>query len=177
MRFQTLGDKAEFLTSRVRNDSSSSIPLGTPVALSLDTTEDGLAVVLPADSSAGKLAAFFYGVSLDVIAANDLGEVQIWGFCRNNVLLRGTRSATTASWSSIEAIASALWLTFDTVNNAFSTIANTIGVSATDAANLTWPQIFAVLAASVASIAASASATTDSRTALTNNAKTFLRGL
>jgi len=63
-------------------------------------------------------------------------------------------------------LASGFWLGIDTLNNAFVTLSASIG---------TGNNPFAVLLDSVASFAASATATTDTRTALTIGVRAFLR--
>lgn len=174
MRTQTLGDKRDFAASRIRNDEASATILrGQPVILSVDGTEDGLAVVLPSSGSAGRLLSFYYGVALDDVAAGQLGEVQRDGLCNYAILVRQTRSSSTVSWATEDTMATGILLEANTVNNYFSSGVTTIASAAT----FGMKQYYAWLAQSLASYAGSASATSDTRTALTTAVKAFLRGL
>ena len=165
MRFQTLGPKRDFLNVKVRYGTT--IARGQPVCLSMSGTEDGYAVVLPSNSAA-KATALFYGVATKDGAVNMMGEAQVFGYCDYGVISRATRSATTVSWASVASIDTFCVLNVDTVANAFA-------AGATQAASAFLP--CAVLLESVASLAGSASATSDTRTALTTNAKIFLRAM
>ena len=165
MRFQTLGPKREWINMKVRYGTA--ISRGQPVCLSMSGTEDGFAVVLPSNSAA-KSHALFFGVATKTLAADALGETQVYGYCEYGMLSRQTRSATTVSWASVASIDTFCVLSIDTVANAFA-------AGATQAASAFLP--VAVLLESVASLAGSASATSDTRTALTTNAKIFLRAM
>lgn len=174
MRFKSNGNKADVVGVVVRNADTVTIPPGTPVCLVMNGTNDGLDVVLPNTGGASKAHAFLFGAvispvgpGVNGIPANGYGETQIMGVNGAIVLLRGTRAASTDSWTSTASIASYVVLTIDTVNNAFQSSGGT------QAATAYLP--FAVLAQSVASVVASASATSDTRTALTQSVKAFLR--
>ncbi len=171
MRFKTVGNKADSVAVVIRNADTVVLPPGVPVCLNMNGTNDGLDVVLPNTGGATKAHAFAYGVVLSPtstgIAVNAVGESQIFGLNNSIVLLRGTRAASTDSWTSTASIASYVLLTIDTVNNAFQSSGGT------QAATAYLP--FAVLAQSVASVVASASATSDTRTAITSSVKAFLR--
>ena len=168
--------KGERVTVKVRNDSSSAMPLGTPVGLSLDGTEDGLAVKLPADMSTQALAdIFFFGVITDAtIAANAIGNSQTFGLVQKAVIRRGTRAASTDNWAGSTSIAKGVLLMCDTVNNCFSTLANASSFASTD--TIASRGAFAFLAQDVASFASTGS-TSGSNTALTTYAKVFVRSL
>ena len=168
-----VGNKADLFAVVVRNADTVTIPLGTPVCLNMNGTNDGLDVVLPHTGGATKAHAFAYGVvvspatpNLQGIPVNQYGEAQIFGFVNNCVLTRQTRSASTVSWNSEASIASYNILQIDTVANGFST-------SGTQAATAYLP--FAILQQSLASYASSVSATSDTRTAITANVKAFVR--
>lgn len=166
MRFQSLGPKRDFINVKVRYGTT--ISRGQPVCLSMNGTEDGFAVVLPSNSAA-KATALFYGVAMKDGAANAYGECQVFGYVEYGMLSRATRSATTVSWASGASIDTFVLLTIDTVANAFASSGGT------QAASAFLP--VAVLLESVASYAGSASATSDTRTALTSSAKIFLRAM
>lgn len=169
MRAYTIGDKAETISFRVKNgESSSTIVKGTPVVLEVDGTDDGLSVVLPG-SAAANANSLVFGVAIASIAAGNYGEVQAFGFNRYSILRRQTRGASTDSWASGIAISVGVMLNIDTVNNCFSTSGGTLAASAF--------LPFALAGESVASYASSASATSDTRTAITTSIKTFLRML
>lgn len=169
-------------TANVRNDSASvSIPLGTPVTLSLDGTEDGLAVILPSAAADQATAdKFFFGVVKDTIAPNSIGPVQLFGVCRDAILRRATRagSATSDNWAGSTSIAKGVLLSLDTVNNCFSTAVGSTAVPTTDAVtveNTRFP--FAFLAQSINSFASTDSVATSNGSALTVLAKVFVRSL
>ncbi len=179
MRSQTLGDKRDFLSSHVRNaESTATIPRGTPCALIMNGTEDGFAVVLPSSSSAAKLSAFRFGVALDDILAGQTGEVQLAGLCNYVVVSVQTRASTTgaASWSTADTVALGVLLSINSVNNFFSTRPSTIAAASSDNQTLSVVNdIVGFLGQSLASAAASATTTADSRTVITQAAKAYLR--
>lgn len=167
MRMKQVGNKADVLAVVIRNADTATIPLGTPVILVLNGTNDGLDVVLPSTAGASKMHSLAYGVTIGpAITANSYGEAMIFGFHSNVVLTRQTRSASTVTWASEASIASFVLMNIESVANGFQ-------IGATLASTNFLP--FAVLAQSLASYASSATATTDSRTALTAAVKAFLR--
>jgi hypothetical protein len=170
MRIKQVGNRSDSVAVVVKNaESSSAIAAGTPLVLACNGTDDGLAVVLPATAGNAKTGTFPYGVTQASIAAGMYGEAVIFGIVTNAVLVRGTRAASTDSWTSSGSFASGAVLMIDTVNNAFI---STVGsLAATSFAPI------AVLAQSQVSFAASASATSDSRTANTVAVKAFIRML
>jgi len=168
---------------------SNSIPAGTPVILNLSATaqpttyqnglpagfEDGLQVCLPvsAANNMGLDAAlavqlFHYGCAIGNIAYNALGEVMVHGVYPAALITRATRSASTASWSSSASVAGGQLLTVDTINNAYTTLAT---ASATH--QLSMLPVF--LLDSIASFSASASNSSDTRTAMITTQRVFIR--
>ena len=169
MRFKEVGNKRDTIAMVVRNDeSSSSIPRGAPVCLTMDGTDDGLAVVLPASGAAIKAHSLAFGVALDTIVAGAFGEVQNFGVCDYVKATINTRAATTDSWTSRAAVAVGQLLVVDTVNNAFATAASVAATSYLPVA---------VVGSAVASQAASASTTANDATVVTTSIKAFLRML
>lgn len=161
----TIGDVPVRGWENVYNDeASATIALGSPVALTMDGTDDGVAVILPA-SSAAKSHAFHYGVALDQMLPGQKGRVQVFGIVRKAMVLLQTRTASGESWSAAT-LSQAVLLNVDTVNNAYSTSGGTLAKTSY--------LPFAVLAESTA-IVASASATSDTRTALTGYMKAYVR--
>lgn len=172
-------------------ESTASIPLGTPVVLNLQqaaqpTTgangrpagfEDGLQVVLPATAGAFAARFFHYGVAMQALTTNQYGPSQVHGVCAAAIIKYATRAASTNSWTSSASIAGSQLLTIDTIDNAFTTVASsgTEGTSATTVSTYASAGFHGVLLDSIASFAASASATSDSRTVLTSLARVFLR--
>ena len=169
MRFKMAGNKNDICAIVIRNaEASANIPVGTPVLFAMNGTNDGLDVVLPATGGAAK-ASFAAGVALNTLTAGQYGEAMVFGFVQNIVLLRQTRSASTADWSSNAAgFPTGDLLALDTAGNRFSTAAS-VGVSAY--------MPIAVLAASVPSWASTASsdATADTRLSITVTSKAFVR--
>lgn len=162
------GKKTE--TAAIKNaESSSTIGRGRLVCLKHGTaTNPGLDVVLPANAGTGVFGNLF-GVAINDVPAGKFGETQLFGSCEYAILRRATRGASTDSWASGASLAEGHILAVDTVNNCFSTSA------ASQAASLFLP--IAVMNSSLASYASSASATSDTRTALTNAARVLLRML
>ena len=179
MRFQTLGDKAEFTTTHVRNaETSTTIPIGTPVCLQLNGTEDGLAVILPASASQTQADCFFFGVVTDAngILAGHIGQVQQYGYCRNALVRMRTRAASTDNWgASAQSQATGVLLAVDTVYNCFVSTAASVAFASTDAGTITYTRIpYAFLASSIVSVASTVSSG-GSNLALTVLTKVFLR--
>lgn len=167
MRMMTVGNKPDHVLTNVKNADTVTIPIGTPVVLVFNGTDDGLAVVLPATAGAQKSGVFQKGVVTTSLAVKGLGEAIIHGIVPAAVITRATRAATTDSWSA-SASHSNLWvLALDTLNNAFLPQASSL------LTNTFAPQ--AALIDSMAAVAASASATSDTRTALTVAARVFVR--
>lgn len=170
MKVNKLGDhRPEKVFLMVKSgETSASIPRGTPVVLKMfGNDDDGLTVVLPANGGTGG-TALAYGVTADVLAPGGKGEVQAYGFNNTGTIVRATRSATTVSWASVASIDKNVFLNIDSVNNCFATLASSV------------PSAFlpaGVMLDSLASIAGAASATSDTRTALTSSVKAFLRML
>lgn len=178
MTFQTLGDKREFISTRVRNaEASATISRGMPVVLAINATEDGLAVVLPSSKNAAQAILFKFGVALDDITAGQLGNVQNWGVCNYVALVRQTRGASTDVWATQQTLGLSVGLAINTVNNFLSSISDSTATQASNAAvSLTDALIAAAfMAQTLASFASSASSTADSRTAITVGVKAFLR--
>jgi hypothetical protein len=111
-------------------EASLSLALGTPVVLSFNGTDDGLAVVLPS-TAAGVSAAksnFEAGVvvSPNGIASGQIGDVQTWGLCLNARITAATRSATSAAWVSYASQDTGVLLAIETVGNGFSIVGSTV---------------------------------------------------
>lgn len=177
-------NKPEKYMHVVRNVDTSAaaatIPVGTPLILNLSATpqpptytnalpagwEDGLQVVLPGTAGASA-TLYYYGVATIPIIYQQLGESMVHGICQA-LIVRGTRSATTASWaSSATASISGNGLTIDTVNNAFGTIT---------LASLNGHSITPILVVdNLATAAGSATNATDTRTAATALVRAFVR--
>ncbi len=175
MRAKQVGNKADKIVMVVSNSEASvTIPRGSPLVLKLTTTAsntfDGLGVVLPSTAGNPLSYAVRYGVATDAMAVNQLGESILFGVCNYALITRATRAATTDSWSASASTASGIALGVDTINNAFLMGASIAGSIATN-------HVDAVLLDSLSSIAASASATTDSNTAITVGARIFVRML
>lgn len=173
LRLNQVGNKAGRVIATVKNgETTASIPRGTPVVLKLSTTadndNDGLSVVLPATAGDPHSFAFRYGVVTDTLAAGVLGESILFGNASYALITRATRAASTNSWSASASVASGIVLAIDTLNNAFLQAASSAGSLASAAAN-------AVLVDSLAAVVASASATSDTRTAITVAARVFVR--
>ena len=171
----------ERITVKVRNDAGASIPKGSPVCLALDGTDDGLAVILPSGSGAQATAdKFFFGVIKDTLADPGVGDAQLFGVVRQAIIRRATRggSATSDNWAGSTSIAKGVLLSIDTVNNCFSTAAdsqtNDSNTSITTVASRT---PFAFLAESLISFASTDSVATSNGSALTILAKVFVRAL
>lgn len=165
-----IGNKADHVRVNVKSaEASASIPRGTPLSLVLNGTDDGLAVVLPATNAAAKANSGAFGVALADIAAGQYGESMIFGIVPYALITRMTRAASSDSWTSSASLAAGVLLALDTINNAFLVASASLG------SNNFLP--FALLAESIGSNAASATATSDSRTAITVGKRAFARML
>lgn len=166
MNAKSVGNAPEKVFLVVRNDESSTISRGTPVALQLDGTDDGLAVILPS-TSAAKAHAVAFGVAAQDIASGTDGQVQVFGFCNYAKIVTSTRAASTDSFATVETQALGCILNISTVANAFISSGGTLAV--------TGYLPFAVLAQSMASTVGIASTTSDTSLRKTTSAKVFLR--
>lgn len=166
MRSQGLGPKADFMRAKVKYGVA--ISRGQCVCLSMSGTEDGLTVVLPS-SSAAKAHALFYGI---VDSSGEIGAVKeslLFGYCAYAQYTKATRSATSVGWASGASIASLVALQIETIANGLQS------VGGTQAASAFLP--VAILLEDIASWAGSATATSDTGTALTSGVKVFLRAM
>ena|SRR2546430_13475185 len=159
-------------------EATAQIPRGTPCILNLSQVpqpatasdsypagyQDGLQVVLPSSSSATLSNYLLYGVALANITAQQLGESQVHGLVNFALINLGTRASSTAAWASAAAIASGALLVVDSTNNGFVT---TSALSA--------GQQHAILIDSIASVASSASTSTDTRVANLQGYRVFVR--
>ena len=172
MRTKQVGNKRDIMAVVIRNADTISLLPGQPVCLNMNGTNDGLDVVSPNTGGATKAHAFAYGVVISPatsagLGVNQYGESQVFGFNSGVQLTRQTRSASSVTWASEASIAAYDLLVIETVANGFSTSGGT------QAATAYLP--FAILQQTLASYASSATATTDTRTAITASVKAFLR--
>lgn len=152
--------------SAVSGETSAEIPAGAPVILN---TSDLSQVKLPSTAGGVTIAhPFFAGVATKATAAGQIVEIVAGGYCPQAKFVNRTRAASTDSWSSVAAQALGNLMTIDTVNDAF-------GYSTVGAATLMPYAI--VLAEAIASIAGSASSTSNSSTAQTQMVKVWVRAL
>lgn len=172
IRLNQVGNKAGKISATITNgETSATIPRGTPVVLKLSSTlsatNDGLQVVLP--STAGDPVNYFgrFGVSVDTMTTNQQSEAILFGVCNYALVTLMTRAASTNSWTSSASIASGVALGLDSLNNAFL-------IGASSAGSLPFAG-GAFLLDSLASAAASATTTADSRTAITTSARVLVR--
>lgn len=171
MRAKFAGNKRDSVILNFKNaEASASIPRGTPVILVLNATDDGLACVLPSTAGAALSFNARFGVATETVAATLVSEAICFGYVQYALITRMTRAASTDSWTSSASVASGIGLGIDTLNNAFLLGASRAG-SLVSAADNAW------LVDSLASSAASASATSDTRTAITNGVRAFVRML
>lgn len=168
MRFQTLGNKPAFISNTVLNgETSNQVVAGNICVLKLGGTDNGLAVVLPATAGAAKSNVYMYGVALETAPAGNNFSIQQYGYCRNVTLRRATRGASTDSWASGASMETNHYLLPETLGNGVSSGGTTSGAGI----------VAIMLAESLASYASSASATSDTRTMITQSIKAVLRML
>lgn len=168
MLYQTLGNKPAFISNTVKNgEASSAFRAGNLAILKLGGTDDGLAVVLPATAGAAKSNIYQYGVAIEAANAGANFKIQQFGYCRNVVLVRSSRAASTDPWASGASLGTDSYLIPNTLGNGVSVGGTTSGAGI----------VPMLLAESVASYASSASATSDTRTLMTQSIKAILRML
>jgi hypothetical protein len=174
---------------------TNSIPAGTPLILNVGATaepstyqnalpagfEDGLQVILPVSAANGGqgLGAFalnflHYGVAVNDILYNQLGEAMVFGVYPYALFVRATRAASTNSWTSSQSYSGWEYLSIDSINNAFTTYASAAAATS-NATTPVAPLLPIYLLDSISSIAASSSATTDTRTAILTKQRVFIR--
>lgn len=165
-------DKAEDIVVTVKNvEVTSVIQSGQPCILAMAANiDDGLGVILPSNSTAVKVGAFFMGVAVKSLNPGVVGDCQVWGFNRHTKVIRGTRAASTDAWPTFAAVTIGDLLSIDTVNNCFarSGAASNIGIK--------WPFNVAETLASVTTMASSVlGQNAQSATAYLQGLRTFLR--
>jgi hypothetical protein len=186
MRAKYVGNKADQISMTVHNaEASATIPMGAPVVLVMNATGDGLDVVLPSTSTAQKIQGLRYGVATRAMAVGDFAESVVFGFTNTLLLYRQTRSDSTGNWLTEAARSVGEFLGISSAINGFVTTAGAqilSGLSASTATATTTPlatitvyNADAVLCQTLASYASSASATSDTRTAITAAVKAFVR--
>jgi hypothetical protein len=195
----TTNNRPDFIRANITNGDTVAIPTGTPVVLNLSSTpqpttaedgfaagfQDGLQVVLPSTAGSPQSLFFAYGISMaQSLAVGAVGEALIFGIHAYALFVRATRASSTSSWSSSASLSSAagFLLSIDTVNNAFASLAASSLVLSTVSSIVSTagidPQrqaMLMVLLDSLASFAASASNTSDSRTAMITQQRVFVR--
>ena len=165
MRYQHSGNKPNFFTLRVKNDSGSSMPAGTLAVYTFDATDDGLAVIRAQDLAV-KTNVGPAGILVEAVADGAVGEAVAYGIAETIVNIN-TRAATSDSWTSQAALAVGAVLKADTVNDGLQRSAASLAASG-------FLPAF-VLAEVVASQAASATATSLTLTVKTTSVKAFVR--
>lgn len=183
MRFKQVGNKADTIFLTIHNADTVAIPLGSPIVLAMNGTNDGLDVVLPSTANSDNLSqAFRYGVADRTMNVGDYAEACVFGIYNNVVLSIRTRAGTSAgsSWSAVASMTQGAFLALDTVNNAFTTAVSTY--QAVSASSAVTPATFtnralAVLAKNFGALAGVATSTSDTRTVSTVAVAAFIRML
>lgn len=170
---------ADRVASSIHNaEASASIPLGAPVVLVMNGTNDGLDVVLPSSSAANKIQGMRFGVCTKTIAPGEFAEAVVFGFTNSLLLYRQTRGSSTDVWASEAARSVGEYLTISSALNGFVTAASSFKIvtnATTDTLGAVIYNPDAVLGQTLALYASSASSTADSRTAITALVKAFIR--
>lgn len=151
--------------SLINGESSTTIVKGNPVQLN---PSDLGQVVLPSTGGVTQAHSLFAGVAASDAVAGSPVEIVAGGYCYQAKFVNRTRAASTDSWSSVAAMAVGNLLTIDTVNNcvAYSTVgAASLGVNPI------------VLVETLASIAGSATSTSNASTVQTQMVKVWVRAL
>jgi hypothetical protein len=171
-------NKPERYIHVVLNNDTVQINAGTPLVLDLSAAlipatsvnglppgyQDGMAVVLPSTAGATPSSYLAYGVALGNIPVNTLGEAQVHGLVKFALITVQTRTASTNSWSTVASVNSMALLVIDTLNNAYVTT-NSLSAG----------QEHALLIDTIATIAASATTSADTRTAILAGYRVFVR--
>lgn len=169
MRFTTLGaNKANRGFQNVR--FAVAVLRGQPVCLKSDGTDDGVVVTLPASADAARAHSLNYGIAMADYAANQEGQVQLYGVCEGALTLRQTRAASTDTYASASSIPSYGVLQIQTALNC---VTNTGTVGATNS-----PVGMVALASYAAAVSLASSDVTgpaSTATAIGTYLKAFLR--
>lgn len=164
-----IGKKPNRESVKVRNaEVSAQIPLGTPVFLALNGTEDGFAVIRPSTASANSVGDFFSGILERALDAGEVGSSVVYGFCLKALFSQQTRAASTDNFASAPAVAIGDLLTVDT-------LVNCVTVEAAQPAGE--QPYFMKAAQTIASADSIASTSSDTRLAVTQYLKVFIRSL
>jgi len=119
MKFWNAGSgKAEDIIHAVKNGDTVVIKAGMTVVYAMNGTDDGLSVILPQNSTAAKVNAFTAGIAVHDIQVGQLENIQVYGFNRKTLVVRGTRAASTDAWPTMASIGVAEALTLNSLVNA-----------------------------------------------------------
>ena len=179
MRLGIIGkDKAEKVFVVVHNNEATADFInGQAVAYDVAGTVPGNDAKLPATIGGGS-PPFLVGVignttplsgtnaGLLGVPNGQFGLIQVYGFCQYTQIVRQTRAASTDSFQSNVAIA---------VGDIMVATTNVNGLTRSGASSISAAVFNIVAWESFASFSSSASATSDTRTAITTAVKTFLR--
>lgn len=179
------------ITVAIHNADTITIPAGSPVVFNMNGTNNGLDVVLFSSvTAANQQQGFRCGVVFNNVPVGGFDEAVVFGYTNFLLLIRQTRAASTANWTTEAARSVGEHLTAVSVNtaasipnltNGWSTTGSTVqivtGTGSTGAINQTVYVCDAILAQTLASYASSASTTSDTRTAITAAVKAFVRVL
>lgn len=166
------------MATSIHNADTVAIPLGAPVVLAMNGTNDGLDVVLPSTSAAQKIQGLRYGVCTKTIQVGEFAEAIVFGFTNSLLLYRQTRADSTQVWASEAARSVGEYLTISSAINGFVTAVSTQKIVTNATTDTLALQIYnpdAVLGQTLASYSSSASSTADTRTAITALVKAFVR--
>ena len=177
MRFRQVGNKYDLACIVIKNNGTAAIPTAAPVFLSINGTDDGIAVLNATDAAAAKQNLFAgvivsgsSGPGSSLAANGGFGEAQVFGFCQSARLVRMTRAASSDSYASATAIAVGDILQVNTISGVDAFSRNGAG-----ATNTAFP--VAVAAQTLASYAGAATTSSDTSLAVTTTIKVFLRAM
>lgn len=125
----------QVVISYQNGESSSAIPVGTPVVLDVQNVGkvgDGFQVVLPATAAANPAASLAMGIACNpsTWSAGQYNDVIVGGWAPNAKVIMASRSATSANWASFIANNVGDALSVDTARNAlvYATTANATAI-------------------------------------------------
>jgi len=187
MRSKVSGNKRDEVYTVIHNaETVNTMSIGQIAVFVLNGTNDGLDCQLPATLGATQAQAVPAGVvatqgfNVAGIPSGGYGEACVYGFCPNVQLTQQTRASSTAAWATQASVAQFQTLIPETLSNGMTTLAaQSFLTVSTGTAGVAVSQhlAFAVIAQTLASFASSASATSDTRTAITTMVKAFVRFL
>lgn len=135
MRFQTLGNKKQFVSNTVKSvETTVTIKKGAPVFFDADVASNMGVAVLSSESLAAAEEGFFAGIALQEISPGKQGDAHCYGLLEDVRVQLASRAASSDVWASYSAGALGDIMRFTTIADGQCVVRSGAG----SASNLLW---------------------------------------